>query len=164
MPRPTIDIEPFRDEIEQRFRDNAWNTAQAIAWLRANGVSIKPTAFKKRLRDWGVAIKPQRPVASEQSEAALRATIEELFWTWDIDDDMTYRILNIEGHSISLQQYRRLRRSLGLKRRIAQEEQPDHNANITEVLTDVLAGGALDDFGYRNLAREIRRDNHLIGR
>lgn len=130
MPRPTIDIEPFRDEIEQRFRNNAWNTPQAIAWLRANGVLIKPTAFKKRLRQWGVAIKPQRPIVDDNSETKLRATIEELFWTTKLGDNDSCKILNLQGYSISLRQYQRIRRSLGLKRRVPKEGQPDDNDNI----------------------------------
>lgn len=159
MGRPAIDIELFRDEIEQRFRNNTWTTIQAIVWLRLQCVRIQPVAFKKRLKQWVVAIKPRRNI-EEDSEALLKEEIKELFYQWDMGDDDTCQILSIEGYTISLRQYQRFRKSLGLKSRIPGEDQPAYK----DILTGVLSSGALDDHENRRLVAVMRRQHGLIGR
>src|SRR2546423_10144354 len=53
MPRPTIDLEPYRDEIERRLLQSHHTHAEVLAWLETEGVTIALKTLKRRCRDWG---------------------------------------------------------------------------------------------------------------
>ena len=53
MPRPTIDLEPYRDEIERRILQDHYTHAEVLAWLKTQGINIVAKTLVRRCRDWG---------------------------------------------------------------------------------------------------------------
>ncbi|SMY19713.1 unnamed protein product [Zymoseptoria tritici ST99CH_1A5] len=165
MPRPPPNYDYLREEIEVLLQVSGLTHNAVRAWMKEQkGVDISHATFERVIAAWGITTRPRRADLSAYDEERLRARIEELFWESDEDDATCYEILTIDGFALSKWQFVELRKSMGLYRRIPKDDQPSYDEIIKSVLVGVIKGGALEDYGYRNLAREMRNEFKLIGR
>jgi Clr5 domain len=71
--RPSIDLQRFRDELEQLYLTHGYTHQQLADWLANQGLAIAPRTLKRRLKDWGLT---RRKAAG--TSTALE-TISDLF-------------------------------------------------------------------------------------
>jgi hypothetical protein len=58
MPRPQIDIDRFRDEIERRVIFEKQRQKDIVKWLEEQGCKATQQTFLRRCRDWGASRRP----------------------------------------------------------------------------------------------------------
>ena len=102
MSPPTIDLEPYRDEIERRLLQNHQGHAEVLAWLETEGVTIAPRTLKRRCKDWGATRR------AFTSDAAIITQIKELYFSTHKDDEAIASALYIQGLHISAKQVREI--------------------------------------------------------
>ena len=113
--RNPIDLEPYRAEIEELYLTNHNTIDYVISQLQArHNIQPKATTLKDRLRKWG--IRQRKPALT--SDEALHARIKVLFFQAGLDEKDLHRVLQADGHNISLSTLKRLRSKLGLYRRV----------------------------------------------
>lgn len=127
MPRHAIDLEPHRLEIE--IRVTAGHTiAQVLHFLQTtHHVRVGKATLERRLRDWGISVYRRRDATEDE---ALRERIVKTFWDCDrsIGDKETLEMLRLDGYTLSLLQLRKLRRGMGLMRKVPKEQRPHREA------------------------------------
>jgi len=121
---PPIDLEPLREEIEQRFA--TYTYPQLIKWLGdEHGIVVTKRTLIRRLKKWDLF----------HREAALTPTALEsisfLFHTTTDNDDDIAATLNAQGIPISGRQVKRARLSQGWRRRNRLAEQQEEQRRTT---------------------------------
>jgi hypothetical protein len=51
MPRPTINVEPYRDEIERRLLQSHHTHTEVLTWLETEDITIILKTLKRRYRN-----------------------------------------------------------------------------------------------------------------
>ena len=81
MPRPPIDLDPFRNEIEQRLSQR--HTQEQIrTWLASRGVQVSKNTLSARVLAWEAS----RHSRTKDSDPALLAAVKSEFYTTHYDD------------------------------------------------------------------------------
>lgn len=117
MPRPRIDIDRFREEIERRIMVEKQRHVDIITWLATQGCTTTKQTLLRRCRDWGAS---RRPTVSS-NDPALIAAIQEQFSTTFDNDTTISNTLNARGIHTSPNQVNEIRHQLGLHRRTKDE-------------------------------------------
>ena len=143
MPRPTINLDVYREEIEQRLLQRHQTHAEVIAWLKSKGISIAPKTLKRRCKDWGAT---RRVTASD---AVVVAQVEEQYFSTHKDDDAIASALENQGLHISARQVCEIRLANGWLRRTRDATE------IAEQRTETFARveAALQEGTYRAYGR-----------
>jgi hypothetical protein len=150
---PPIDLEPLREEIEQRFATHTYQ--QLIEWLTdKHGIIVAKTTLKRRFKEWGLF----------HREAALTPTALEsisfLFHTTTDNDDDIAATLTAQGIPISTRQVKRARLSQGWRRRNRlAEQQEEQRRTTTEAVTNALASGGRN-YGRNYMSTALRLEGH----
>jgi hypothetical protein len=143
MPPATIDLEPYRDEIERRLLQNHQGHTEVLAWLETEGVTIAPRTLKRRCKDWGAT---RRALTSNTAVIAL---VEELYFSTHKDDEAIASALHIQGLHTSARQVREIRIANGWLHRAGNTTQLAQQR--TETFARVHA--ALQEGTYRYYGR-----------
>jgi hypothetical protein len=117
MPRPRIDIDRFRDEIERRIMVEKQRHKDIIKWLAEQGCTTTKQTLLRRCRGWGAS---RRPTVSSD-DPALIAAIQEQFSSTVDNDTKISNTLNVRGIRTSPNQVNEIRHKHGLHRRIRDE-------------------------------------------
>jgi Clr5 domain len=102
---PSIDLQRFRDELEQLYLTEGYTHQQLAHWLADRGLVVAPRTLKRRLKNWGLT---RRKAAG--TPTALE-TISDLFHTTTADDDTIAHTLAVQGTAISTRQVKEARLS-----------------------------------------------------
>ena len=90
MPRPAVDLTPFRGEIELKIA--AGDTLDSIRdWLADQGISIGHSALRRRTKEWGATRRAAPPTP------ALIDAIQQLYHTTRDNDCEIATSLTAEG-------------------------------------------------------------------
>ena len=110
MPKPQINLQPFKGLITTWFNDDI--SSDDIAKRLADEHSIVCTArtIERRLKEWGVT----KRVRIHET-AALRLKIASMFYM-NFPDDIIVRALNEEGYCIRKTTVVRIQKAQGCKR------------------------------------------------
>lgn len=54
MPRPLINLEPYKDEIIHFFQNNTSSKRISIFLYQQYGIEVTSRTIKSRLRSWGI--------------------------------------------------------------------------------------------------------------
>src|SRR3954470_13676127 len=112
MPRPAIDLDVYRTEIERRIA-NKDTQAQIRRWLASQGVQVSKNTLSTRVVAWE-ASRRTRTVASDPS---LLAAIEQEFFTTHHDDQTFADTITAQGLSTTRNQVEEVRLTQGWRRR-----------------------------------------------
>ncbi|KAL2043709.1 hypothetical protein N7G274_003228 [Stereocaulon virgatum] len=161
MPRPTIAIPP---EIEQWIKDQycyEHKTAEELVQALANEHDIEMTSrtLGRRLQEWGC--KKQTRV-NYTFELVSRFLI--LFYQMVLDDKTITYILNVEGMSISYSNVARLRRKLGIRRRVRAGDYDIAWEELIAIVEREFHEGMLRNYGRNFLYAHFRRSQYLVSR
>jgi hypothetical protein len=108
MPRPPIDLDPFRNEIKQRLNQHH-TQAQIRTWLASRGIQISKNTLSARVLAWEASTHSR----TEDSDPALLAAIESEFHTTHHDDGAIAQAITAQGLHTTERQVKRLRLTHG---------------------------------------------------
>jgi hypothetical protein len=117
MPRPPIDIDRFRVEIERRVLIEKQRHKDIVKWLEKQGCTITQQTLLRRCRDWGAS---RRPTVSSNDPVLIAAILEQFSTTFDNDTTIS-NTLNARGIHTSPNQVNDIRHKHGLHRRTRDE-------------------------------------------
>ncbi|KAJ5087943.1 hypothetical protein N7456_011559 [Penicillium angulare] len=147
MPRPRIDLEPYKDEIVELF-PNASHKEIIDHLQKKYDIVISRTTLKDRLRAWELL----RPSPNIQSK--IRDRVKELLPLFGTKDIL--KILADEGTPSSSRTLERIRRRLGVSLRLTPEERKNQ-LNIDAILQAKAAIGELEIVNRQNVYYHLRR-------
>jgi Clr5 domain len=160
MPRSTVDINAYREEII-RFRSQK-TAVEIVQYLQTTyDLSISERTLNRRLKEWGISVYTTKSVDSD-----LLNRIRELFFL-GLNDTQILRTLKIEDHTITLRGVERLRiKELNLKRRLrTEDEQEASKEKALSELIDELQKGVVEGYGrgllyahFQELGVQVSRD------
>jgi len=158
---PAINLEPYKDEIIQLFRDGM-PSQNIAAHIRArHGVSVAERTIKSRLQEWQVR---KRNRAPSNSDSALRDRVTTLFFEHGLEDKEMLRFLQDEGFDINLRSLGKLRRGLNLHRRENPEQAEQRIPRLKEIIREELAKGIIKGYGKELLYRHFRDLGVIVSR
>ena len=148
---PSIDLQPFRDEIEQLFAEG-YTHKQLAHWLADRGLVVAPRTIKRRLKDWGLT----RQGATENA----LDTISNLFHTTTDNDEAIARTLTTQGTIVSARQVQQARLANGWRRRDRlPEQQEEQQQQTADAVADLISDSGRN-FGQRYLTTALRLQGH----
>lgn len=114
MVRPRIDLDQYRSFIIDQYQQNI-SLVQILKTLKDEyNCFITDKTLSRRLRQWNIPIRQTRTIDDDQ----LRDRIKEIYFTVGLSDQDMVQQLRREGFQISLRGVRRLRKSVGIFRRL----------------------------------------------
>lgn len=159
--RPSIDLEGRREWITERVA--AGVTQEEIRReLEAHyGIKIGRSKLMQQLAKWNVTAR--RPAYQDSDE--LRERVAHCFHVLRLTDEKTQEMLEKEGYNIGSKRIARLRKEMGLLKRIPAEERDDAEAAIAKLLHQELKdGNNIRELGRKQLYKHIRSKYNVVGR
>jgi hypothetical protein len=114
MPRPPIDLEPYRAKIIG-WRQEGCTREDILERLEAENMYISMATLKKALAGWNNRV--HKIKYTQQNEAALRSAIRALY-NKNLTDNKTVEILQAMGFDVQVYTVARIRVSMGLQKRM----------------------------------------------
>ncbi|KAJ5449521.1 uncharacterized protein N7458_005970 [Penicillium daleae] len=156
MPRPQIDLEPYREEITLLYSQNA-RIANIQTIIQSHGVNISLRTLKTRLSSWG--LRRQLPSQNEALHARLLTLITEA----GLSAKETLEVLQKEGFRVSEPTLERLRKRLGIQLRTnCPLQRQQQRLEIEVLLTEELGIGDVEGYRRRILYHHLRRHGFLF--
>ncbi|KAJ5646493.1 hypothetical protein N7490_002865 [Penicillium lividum] len=155
MPRPTINLDPYKDEIIVLLSEGKSAQDLMIMLKERHNVTIGISTLKKRLQKWEV-------VRSRQSDTVQNRVAQLLP---RLNTKEILEVLQEEGTPSSARTLQRIRRRLGIRLRVDDpEERAERDREIEAVLKQEQAIGKIDGFGRRLLHSHMRGLNKFFPR
>jgi hypothetical protein len=161
MGRPSIELQPYQDEIIQLYRTGVSYEDIVQTLQNRYGIQVGITTIKLRLKNWGV----QKINRTARKDTVLHARIKVLMFQVGLSDTEILHVLKHEGWDIKARTLKNVRLKLGLYRYIT-----DPTANQAEVdrvlnqLRTELATGQIEGYGRRLLHQHFKSQGFLLAR
>lgn len=161
MPRPTIDIGPFRLQIEEWKRNNTKDEDILRLLKEEFDLNLSRTTLWRNLKQWSFS---PRPITQDSDH--LRQRIRDLTCDLALNDHFTLLQLHSEGFIITKTGLIRIRKELGLKRR---RTDPNEVAQLKEDLLEFFRkqhqeSTTLQYYGRTYLYTFVRQKLHMLSR
>ncbi|KAE8334194.1 hypothetical protein BDV24DRAFT_156997 [Aspergillus arachidicola] len=143
MPRPTIDLEPYKAEITALYQRNEPVAAIQDYLKESFNLQLSKRTLESRLQEWGL-LHQDRTVSINTD---VQARIKVLFFQVGLEDKDILYVLHQEGVTLSPRTLRRMRKSLGLRQTEA----------ILQALLEESEKGRIQGFGRRLLYQHMHR-------
>jgi hypothetical protein len=158
--RPSKDLLCYKDEIVGLFLQGSTNR-DIVSYLFNNyHIEIANRTLKRRLAEWGV-----RKNERNDDTLQLRARISVLFFQCCLEDRDMLTVLEREGYSINARGLSRIRKDMGLIRRISPFNQEEAQRLLYETVRKELDKGFIEGFGRGNLYTYFRSHvMHIVSR
>lgn len=157
--RPSIDLSFLKDVIISQFQ-NGMTAADISSYIYTNyEVNVEQKTIRRRLLHWGV-----RKRLRTNDTPQLRARIAVLFYQCCLTDHDILNALKKEGYSVSTTALVRIRKELGMKRRINPGDADAADHAIQEVVQRELDNGFIEGLGRGNLFSYFRSQMHIVSR
>jgi hypothetical protein len=141
MPRPTLDIQPYKGVITSWFHDGLSASNISKRLLDECDVVCASRTIERRLKEWGTT---KRVRVKETT--ALRLKIANMFYM-NFPDHIIVRSLQQEGYTIGKTTVKRIRIAQGCKRRMTVWERAEADKKLWDIVKEELDKGIIE--GYR---------------
>ena len=160
MPRPSIDLEPYKAEIISLFEHD--NSAASIATTLQTKHNLKITdcTIKSCLQGWGIHKRNHMTT----SDIVLYNWIKILFFQLGLEDKELLQVLQDEGFDVTNRTLKRLRTQLGLRCRTKPIEAEQQADEIVQAIEKELEKGTIEGYGKELLHRHFRSQGFMIAR
>ena len=160
MPRPSINLEPFREAITELWEANT-TTAQLVQYLNdEHDLSVGISTLKTHLKRWGL-VRQVRTVLTTQ----LQQRIHELYFELGLSDDELLSLLTEEGFTVSMRGLAGIRRRTGLYRRQTPEQTEAVRQQLRQFFEDQShIDSVVRSYGKEHLYTYIRQKQINISR
>jgi hypothetical protein len=163
MPRPRIDLDPYKDEISTLFHQHKTTETICQELAQRHSINTSYNTLARRLHEWDLRRLP-RLLRGSDGHKALCDRIKSLVFD-NYSDAEILLTLHREGFKVSNDTLKNLRQQLGLRRRTddpeAQRIQEDH---ITEVLRQEIQDGSIEGYGKGLLYTYLRQKGYVFPR
>lgn len=159
MPRQPVRLDEYRDQIRAWLQEDGYTQSDVIDALAHNGQRVSARSLQRELQRLGISIRPRTQVTPE-----LLQLIEELFRNNHQTDHEMLQVLQVHGHEVTPRALARIRKELGLYKRVEAEDEQEAETEARKVLAKELDEGHVENFGVRNLYTYLRAEYGLIGR
>lgn len=160
MPRPSINLEPYKAEIISLFQND--NSSASITTILRTKYNLEVTdrTIKSRLQKWNIRKRNHAIV----SDTILHARIQILFFQNGLEEKELLRALQDEGFEIAPRTLQRLRLRLGLQRRTNPIKAQQQTDEIIQGIQEELEKGTIEGYGKELLHRHFRGKGFIIAR
>jgi hypothetical protein len=161
MPRPSINLEPYREEISHLYRTNVSRVDIARTLQSWYGIQVSDDTIKLRLKVWGI----QKVNHTASKDTVLHARIKVLMYQVGLSEVEILHVLRCEGWNIQPRTLKYVRHQLGLYRRTTNPvaDQAEVDRVLNQLHTD-LATGLIEGYGRRLLHQHFKNQGFLLGR
>jgi hypothetical protein len=160
MPRPTIDLEPYKELIQESYIDNDIDLDTIRVELQhRHNVTVSLRTLRVRLKTWNIQKRQQSHDSPE-----LRYRIITLFFDVGLDDPTLLDVLQREGYQIAIWGLQRLRKEMGLIRRVSPFDSEAVRIQTLEIVQKKLEKGTILPYGRRLLYDHFQSEGHIISR
>jgi hypothetical protein len=161
MPRPSINLEPYREEISHLYRTNVSRVDIARTLQSWYGIQVSDATIKLRLKVWGI----QKVNHTASKDTVLHARIKVLMYQVGLSEVEILHVLRCEGWNIQPRTLKYVRHQLGLYRRTTNPvaDQAEVDRVLNQLHTD-LATGLIEGYGRRLLHQHFKNQGFLLGR
>ena len=155
--RPSIDLSLYKDLIINKFQDgiSAFDISELL--LAQHHISVKPRTIQRRLLEWQVS---RRPKCDDNPQ--LRCRIAVLFYQCCLSDKNIIRVLQKEGYCVTPRSLERIRKAMGIKRKVMSIAETDHL--LDEIVQKELDKGTIEGYGCGSLHTYFWNQMHIISR
>ncbi|KAL3496438.1 hypothetical protein BJX62DRAFT_222109 [Aspergillus germanicus] len=161
MPRPSINLEPYQEEISHLYRMNV--SRRDISQILQNRYDIKVSdaTIKLRLQIWGV----RKVNCTASKDTVLHARIKVLMYQVGLSEVEILHVLRCEGWDIKARTLKYIRHQLRLYRRTTNTiaDQAEVNRVLNQLRTE-LTTGQIKDYGMRMLHQHFKNQGFLLAR
>lgn len=162
MVRPTIDLEPHKDEIISLFQTGVSPNSICSTLRDTYCLTVTSMTIRRRLETWG--IKPPKPPPTTTNHT-LHERLKTLVFQVGLSDRQIMTTLQAEGFNISTSTLKRLRLRLGIRRRTnSKEDQEAQLQLINRILQEEIEIGDIEDYGRVLLHQHLRRHGYMFSR
>ncbi len=159
MPRPAIDLEPYKAIIIDLY-DQHYTVNQIVKTLSdQHNVEVKARTIGSRLQGWS---KNKRHATEDSPQ--LRLQITNLFLHCGLKDAEIVEVLRTEGYQLGLTGLIRIRKDLGLYRRLANEHGEAAQSQLGHIVQSQLDEGVIQGYGRGYLYTHFRSQGHIVSR
>lgn len=159
MPSPEINLETVKPQLRRWFETNNLSYEQICALFEHKyHQQLNLKTLKRRFATWGWS----RRVRTVDS-AELRARIKLLIFHYNLNDAKTFEILKKEGHQLEHRAFVKIRKKLGIYRRINGNivQQEEH---LRQIIQEAVDSAEVEDYGIGMLATHFRTNGILCAR
>jgi hypothetical protein len=159
MPRESVNLDPYRDEISHRILDEQQPVREVLNWLASEGITVSQRTLERRISEWKVT----RYGLTLNQDVIDR--IGQIYHTTRDSDTEIAEHLNTDGYNLSHWQVQRVRWSQNWRRRAANDEQK--LAQRTETFQRVeqaLNEGTARNYGRGHLEAYLRSQKQYPAR
>jgi hypothetical protein len=157
--RPSQDLFHLKDIIVEQYQSGL-TYSDIRTYLRNEcSLEISERTLKRRLQEWNV----YRNSRNDDSPV-LRARITVLFFECCLKDDDILYILKTEGYSLNKRGLQRLRKKIGLLRRVSLQNREEADQLLLSLVQKELDKGTIEGFGRGNLYTYFRNSMHIVSR
>lgn len=157
--RPSISLVPYKDTIIAKFQDGTSAAAISEFLFHNFQIRVEQKTIRRRLREWGIT---RRTKVDDTPQ--LRARIAILFYNCCLSDKNILNILQQEGYSISSWSLIRIRKEMGIKRRIEPQNLEEADRELLGLVQKELDKGGIEGLGRGNLYAYFRTNMQIASR
>ncbi len=159
MGRPKLDVNQYKDVILDWYREDLG--AEDIVKRLQEEYQFKVTGrtIKSRLAEW----QQNKRIATIDSHQ-LRLRVSVLFFQWCLNDRDILRVLQREGHQRGFIGLVRLRKEMGIDRRVAPDNRREADAELLSMVQKELDKGTIDGYGKSSLYAHFRTMGITVSR
>lgn len=156
--RAKIDLEEYRDAITAWCTEGLHHLQVAHNMKTKFGVTVSLRTIERQLKAWNIVVRTRiRPTETPK----LLQQIECLFWM-NLTDQEIHTIMVKDGFHIGFKSVVRLRRSIGLARRMSKEDRSKSMEALYDKIKLELDSGDIEAYGRRLLATRFRTMGCLV--
>src|SRR6266536_1707436 len=159
--RPSVDLEPYKDELEDSFLAGATFQDLKNELFEDYGIAVTYRTIQRRFQIWNIK-KRNRPVDSLE----IRECIEFHIFDIGLSDEDVLEILHGEGYECGRRTLQRIRKRIGIYRRTTNILDTSRRlGRVATILAEELtADTRIDNFGRGHFHVWIRRQGLMITR
>jgi hypothetical protein len=154
MPRPTLDLQPFKGLITTWFHDGLSSEDIAKKLTNEYNTPCATRTIKCHLSEWGTTKRVR-----VKETAALRIQIANMFYM-NFPDHIIIRSLQQEGYTIGKTTVERIRKAQGCKRRMTVWERVEADKKLWDIVKEELDKGTIEGYGKELLQKYFRTKGH----
>ncbi|KAI9779460.1 MAG: hypothetical protein M1816_001870, partial [Peltula sp. TS41687] len=159
MPRPGVDLEIYKDFVVELYQENCTIDEICQKLRDSHGLTLSARTLRCRLKDWDIS-----KIVHTKDTAQLRLRIATLFLECYLDDEEILDLLREEKYMLSSTGLVRIRKSMGLLRRLPLENRQEADRQLRELVQLELAKGEITGYGRELLHTHFRAQGYIASR
>ena len=158
MPRQTIDLNSFKDQIQQWYLIDHVTTQALCDRVAEHDVFCSRRTMERKLSSWGFFQREHSRITP-----SIRLLIAILFQS-SYNDALIVRFLQKEGIYITEWKVQEVRRGLGLLRRMSVNQRQQAHDQLVEIVQAELDSGMIEGYGKELLQKWFRMKGVITSR